>query len=155
MTSKVTGDKRLDSQLRLLGDRVSRKVARSGLSAGLVVAKRAIQREAPRGKYKRGKKPSGPRIRQAIGQRLVRDRKSKIYEAKAGVNVGKKGKRRAPHGHLATLGTHRRTNKAGANRGRMSANRFVSRAYQSSKSAALIAMRGRIVTRIKAEEAKL
>jgi HK97 gp10 family phage protein len=144
----LTGDKEIEKTLAKLADKAGDRVARNALGAGLTKVAKAMKQAAPVGK-------TGA-VKASIGKRNEKSRKG-VFEAKAGVNVGKKTKIKgkfAPHAHLVALGTKRRQRKAIGGRfsylknptpqqlstGTMPANSFVRMAYESSRSAARTAM---------------
>src|SRR5690606_15591840 len=102
-----------------------------------------IKKSAPtRSKYrmtgKRKKKPARvASIRKAVGSRLARNKRKNIWEAKAGLNVSRKGGKQFRHAHLYTIGTTNRVTRANLNRGRMEPNEFVIEARERSQGAAL------------------
>lgn len=104
------------------GKSVERRLARIALSAGLTPLASQIRKRAPKGSS----------LRKGIGRRNKRSRRKGIHEAKAGLNVGSRAGT-ARHGHLYTLGTKRRQTRAGANRGRMPADDFVSVATREAE----------------------
>lgn len=117
----LTGVKEIERMLRRLSDKQGDRIAKATISAGLTVLTKEIRAAAPVGETKA--------LRKSIGRRIS-SKTAKKYEAKAGINVGKRTteskrkpgtrilKRRnakqarrtgksalAPHGHLVALGT--------------------------------------------------
>ena len=150
MSVVVTGDKAIDRKLKNVGEKTARKVTRRGVSKGTNVSTREIRKSAPVGKTKKVKK--------GVGQRnLKASEAGGNIEAKAGIGVGKKTKKTgkfAPHGHLVALGSKRRKNKKGANRGVMPRNDFVRRAFERTKSRSYDVMRQAIAEGIQKEAGK-
>ena len=156
----ITGEADLEATLKKLSDRTADKVARSALRAGLTVIARAMRKAAPRG-------PTG-NLRKAIGSRLVRSRKTGVVTAKAGINVGKNRKGRAPHGHLVALGTKPRTRKRIGGKfafitspapeqlrtGTMPANDFARRSSTSAQASMRMAMKNKAAKVLEKEAAK-
>lgn len=130
MTTVITGVKELDRKLRRLATKDEKKISRKAVGKALTPIARAIRALAPVGKTKSLKK--------AIGKSFKKNKRKGVTEAKAGVNVGKKVRRKdgssgsAPHGHLVTIGTSNRYTKTGASRGRNRANDFVNRGFNAA-----------------------
>ena len=101
----ITGLPELEKTLKNLADKTADKIARSALRAGVVVVAKAEKAAAPVGKT--------GQLKASIGSRVGKGRGG-IFQAKAGVNVGKRTKAKqakgpmAPHAHLAALGTQPR-----------------------------------------------
>ena len=151
----LTGDKELEATLKKLADKSADRVARSVLGAGLTVIAKAMRNAAPVGK-------TGS-VKASIGKRNQRNKRKGLFEAKAGVNVGKKKKQlstaiaTAPHGHLVALGTKPRFRKSIGGRfgyiknpsqqqlstGTMPSNPFIKQAYESARGNAAAAMKKR------------
>lgn len=125
-TPVVTGIKELDAKLERLEKRDSRRVGRKALGKGLTVVARAIRKRAPVGKTKRLKK--------SVGSRQKKNRRKGIQEAKAGIGVGGRRNKLAPHGHLVGLGTGPRVTGDLSYRGEMPANPFVRQGMTASKA---------------------
>ena len=131
---EVTGQTELMKTLTELseahGKSVERSLAKRALKAGLKPLTTAIKREAPttsrfRTTGKRKKKAARmTSVRKAVGSSAKKNKRRNVHEAKAGLNVGP-AKGRMPHAALFTIGTKRRSTRAGLNRGRMVENRFV------------------------------
>lgn len=106
----ITGDKALERRLVFLGDKAADRVARSAQGAKLTVINKAQKAAAPVG-------PTG-NMKANVGKRNEKQKRTGIFEAKTGINVGKqsskkrRGVKRAPHGHLVALGTKPRFRKA-------------------------------------------
>lgn len=157
-TQVVTGDKRLDRDLARLENRTSKRINAAAVRSGQAVVVRGIKSEAPRG-------PTG-NLKRSVGARFRKKRKNGLYEAKVGVNVGKRVKQKttrsgnvqkanaAPHAHLAILGTGNRSTKAGAGRGTMPGNNFVDRGFVKSQGAALSTIRQRLKQGIEKEASR-
>jgi HK97 gp10 family phage protein len=125
----VTGITELDMKLANLPEKTQKKFARSALSQGMTIIRKAAIKAAPRG-------PTG-NLRKSIKSRFKRIKQLGITQAKVGLNVGKRrdtDKTVAPHAHLVALGTVERFNKSGASRGVMPANSFFRRATDSVHS---------------------
>ena len=134
MSDLLTGVEQLTAKLDdLQAGKTTKKVARAGLNAGLAVVASVQRTSSPVGKTRQLKK--------AHGKRLKKNRRSGVYEAKAGVNVGKRGSNRAPHGHLVALPTKLRRTRSGASRGRMPGNDWINRATIAARPRALQKMR--------------
>lgn len=114
----VTGVAELDRQLNRIATRDARRLVRNGVNKGLTVLAKAIRTEAPKGRT--------GNLRKGIGKRFRKNRRSGEMEAIAGIGVGKK--KRAAHIRIVALGSKPRVTKAGAYRGVMPANDFVTRA---------------------------
>jgi len=154
-TEVVTGIKEIDRQLSRLSDRAGKRINAAAIRKGQAVILRAIRNEAPRG-------PTG-NLKRAIGHRFRKKRKSGIYEAIIGANVGKRTKSKttksgkqqkansAQHAHLVILGTAQRLTKAGASRGVMPSNNFVDRGFASSKAQAASVIKSRLKSGIDKE----
>lgn len=104
----ITGDKELEATLKHLADKSADAVARSAVGGALAVLKRNIKKAAPVG-------PTG-NLKASVGSRFDKAaRKNRnTVTAKAGLNVGKKTKRKkvnGPHAHLVALGTKPRFRK--------------------------------------------
>jgi HK97 gp10 family phage protein len=147
----ITGLPELEKTLKNLADKTADKIARSALRAGVVVVAKAEKAAAPVGKT--------GQLKASIGSRVGKGR-SGIFQAKAGVNVGKRTKAKqakgpmAPHAHLAALGTQPRLRKRLGGRfsniknptpqqlstGSGPANPFIRNAYNSARSRAMDAM---------------
>jgi hypothetical protein len=119
------------------GDRAERRLARAAISAGL----------SELVKIERNAAPKGTRIRQAIGSRFKKSRRTGVHEAKAGLNVGKKNGT-APHAHFFVLGTQPRYTKTRKFLGKMTANDFLKRAVEAGSSRVESAMLRRIQKRL-------
>lgn len=167
----LTGDKELERTLKTLADKAADRVAKGTLGAGLTVIAREMKRDAPVGKT--------GHLKSEIGKRNERNKRKGLYEAKAGIGVGKRKKPKsqkgqtqriagAPHGHLVGLGTKPRTRKKLGGRfayiknptsqqlstGTMPANPFVKRAYHAARSSAETAMQKRAAKALAREAAK-
>lgn len=123
---EVLGDKQLIAAFEALATKAQARAARRALSAGSRMLRDAIKSEVPEAKTKGH---SNRNVRDGVGARQGRRRRSGEYEAKAGVQVGLRqrrgrvatslrsleraaGSRRkssrelvAPHFHLLALGT--------------------------------------------------
>lgn len=159
----LTGDKELEATLKTLADKAADRVARSVLGAGLTVIARAMKAAAPVGK-------TGA-VKASIGKRNERKKRTGVFEAKTGVNVGKKTKRKgkfAPHAHLVALGTKPRVRKTIGGKfgyiknpsqqqlstGTMPSNPFVKRAYETSRAAAATRMQIQSIKALEREAKK-
>lgn len=146
--NNVEGVDELLQVLDTLGaPKATKRVARVGLNAGLTVIASAQRRSTPVGKNKR--------LKRAIGKRLKKNRQNGIHEAKAGINVAKKGNKRAPHGPIVALGTRMRKTRTGANRGRVRVNNWIQRATLAARPRTLQTMRLKTLSAIEKEAAKL
>lgn len=149
----LTGDRQLDRRLAKLADpKISRRIARKGLAAGLAVFRKEAKRRAPNSKAKK-----------AIGSSNKRDRSSKVHMAKVGANVGVKKSKRMPHLIPLILGTVERFRKAvgglfkgskNTRTGRIEPNDFVREAAVAKQSAAVAAMRQKVFEEIAKEATK-
>jgi len=118
------------------------------VSAGTTPVAAAQRKAAPRNKKNQSREY---RLHKAIGKR-TKKKKGTVVSAKVGINIGRKGTKRAPHGAIVTLGTKRRkTDGTGANRGRMPRNDFIKRATRSARPEA----QRRMKTKAEAEIEKL
>ncbi len=112
----------------------------------MTVMAKAMRKAAPVGEKKMVKK--------SIGQKLKKNKKTGLHEARVGINVGKKrrpkddqlgvaagldakkgnrSKYQSPHAHLVALGTKPRFHKkSGKSVGSMPSNPFVRRAFMIS-----------------------
>lgn len=152
MAVTITGDKKLDAKLKLLGDKTARKVSAAGIRSGMRIIVKGIKSEIP-GHMKEARK--------AIGSRFKRNTRKGdgIVMAKIGAAVGmKKAKQKAAgarvkatHGkgkkpgvgisanniHWLLAGTGPRTQKTtGRYTGIMPAMGAVPRGFAKTKSAA-------------------
>lgn len=145
-----TGIAELDMALSHMDERSQRRIARPAVSRGLTFLKKKIRKAAPVG-------PTG-NLKKSIGSRFKKDRRSKVTSGKVGIDVGKRAKQQnavsAPHGHLVALGTQQRTNAAGANRGKMPANDFVSQTIDGNWGATQALMARVIEEKLAKEIAK-
>jgi len=152
----VTGDKKLDENLRALGEKGMNRVARSSIGKGLTVIKKAIQRAVPPIAKGAAQGHQTKSIRDAIGTSIKKSKINGQLQAKAGAAVGKKRKvvlevaaarafsRKglgndiggvgvsANNVHWYILGTRPRYTKNGAYRGRMPAEGAVKRGAANS-----------------------
>ena len=162
----LTGDDKLEGMLRYLETKVADRVAKSSLSAGLMVLARGMKKLAPIGETRA--------LADSIGRRLEKGKRGREFTAKAGINVGKMAKKlrevvKAPHSHLVALGTKKaRTRKKLGGKfayitnptprqlstGVMPSNDFVRIAYMVSKNAVERAMRRRAERRLASEAAR-
>ena len=133
----MTGVKEIDAVLDGLEKKTAKKIGRASINAGLGEMRKEIRKRAPVGKTQLLKK--------SIGNRFKRNKKKDLMEAKAGINVGKKKGKRAPHGHLVALGTNIRQSPNGANRGRVEANDFV----RQGTEAALPSVKSKMIAKSK------
>lgn len=124
----LTGDKELDAKLTRLDKNTRKKYTRRALGKGGTVIVKAIKRNTPRGKT--------GNMRRAIGKSLKKskaDMGGNYFQGmRAGMNVGKKAARQAPHGHLNILGTKQRKTKTGKGTGKMTPNDFIRTAVVSA-----------------------
>jgi HK97 gp10 family phage protein len=145
----ITGDKALDRKLASLSTKGSRRARTAAVKAGMTAVARGIRSEVPVGETKALKKSIGSRVAKA-----KRGANKGTTQAKAGVNVGKKSGKQAPHSHLVALGTEdrytgerswkrkkggvgkRATGNKRAYRGAMPADDFVSRGFNKSAGTA-------------------
>ena len=155
---EIQGEQELLAKLDALTGREAGRISRKALITGARMMRDAIRDNVPKAKTKGH---SGRDLKNAIGARLSKSRKSGQQEAKAGVQVGKRKKSgtkaSAPHLHLIALGTKQRwtgsrtrrtkrgstktsTGNAVRYRGRMPADDFVKRTHQSRGSAAVAKM---------------
>lgn len=161
-----TGLPDLEKTLKNLADKTGDKIAKSALRAGAVVVAKAERKAAPVGKT--------GQLRDSIGSRVGKGRGG-IFQAKAGINVGKRTKAKrakgplAPHAHLAALGTQQRQrNSLGGkfaniknptsqqlSTGAARSNPFIRTAYQSARSRAADAMSKQAQKTLARELAKL
>jgi len=88
-------------------------------------------------------------MKQAVGTRVRRGRGKKGPQFRTGFNVGRKGRRRAPHAHLVILGTSVRQTRSGENRGRMPGRPGIGSAVNSAIPKAIAAMRTRLKEKLK------
>ncbi|ADG70064.1 hypothetical protein Plim_4257 (plasmid) [Planctopirus limnophila DSM 3776] len=113
---ELSGDRQLLKTFDRLSTTAQAKAARRGLAAGLKVVTKAQKNAVPSVKTKGH---STKRLKAGIRGRQMRVKKANLYEAKSGVNVGKRSRRskysqakgnlsRAPHLHLFVLGTQPR-----------------------------------------------
>ena len=145
----LTGDAELDKKLSRMATTDANKLAKYALRAGVNVIVKAMRNDAPVGTTRS--------VRRSIGSTLEKVSDGN-YEAKVGVNVGKKsaqGGRFAPHAHLVALGTQprfrqsiggkfayvKRPKQSQLSTGVMPSNPFVRAAFLSSRSDAAEAMR--------------
>lgn len=149
----VTGDKEIERKLKQLSEKGADRVARNILNAQLRSLVKAMKAAAPVG-------PTG-NLKQGLGSRLEKERRTHLQQAKAGIEVGKRSRKKAikrlravgrtqyaPHGHLVGLGTEQRARKRIGGRfrviqnptpeqlstGTMPANDFIRRATRSVMS---------------------
>jgi len=153
----VTGERKLDRQLKQLGDKTAKRINAAAIRSGMAVVRKAVKAETPRG-------PTG-NLKRSIGARFKKKRTTGIYEAKVGGNVGKRSKESttrggkvrkanaAPHAHLVLLGTSERFNKSGASRGTMPANNAVSRGFAKSQARARQVISQKLLAGIKKAQA--
>jgi hypothetical protein len=88
MDVHITGDYVLDKKLTVLGDdkKAMRSIGRRATRRGLAVLANAQKQAVPPPKVRK----TNQRIKQAIGQRFVKDNRRGRLSAKAGVHVGMK-----------------------------------------------------------------
>lgn len=136
---------------------VAARLSRTALRSGLAVLVREQKRNAPKfsisrtvgkGKRKRAAKLKTPK--KAIGSRMVKRRRTGLYEAKAGLNVGK-AHGRFPAAASYAMGSGERRTKKGARRGKAPANKFISRTTEQSRDVVEQFMFFRIKTRLPIE----
>lgn len=125
------------------GNTVERRLSRAALGAGLTEAAKLIRRAAPK----------GSRIKQSVATRFKKNRRTGQHEAKAGLNVGKKSGV-APHAPFFVLGTVKRKNRAGQNRGKVNPHRFVRNAIAGGSPVIAAMIRG-VQKRFPAEVARV
>lgn len=152
-SSILTGDRQLDARLKRLADaKAARRIARRGLAAGLTVLRKEAKRRAP-----------NTRVKKAIGSTNKRSRSTKLHTAKMGANVGVKKSGYLPHIHLLILGTAQRFRKAvgglfsgskNTRTGKIEPNDFVREAAVAKQSAAVDAMRVKVMEEIAKEARK-
>lgn len=103
----IVGDLQLEATLKHLADKSADKIAKSAIGAGLTVLVKAMKKESPVG--------ATTAVKNSIGRRFEKNKRTGVVTAKAGVNVGKRKKnqigRAAPHSHLVILGTKARRRK--------------------------------------------
>ena len=128
---EITGQKFLDKKLAELSAKAAKRAGTSAVRAGMTEIAKGIRSEVPVGPTKNLKKSIGSKVAKSKG-----GARKGIAEARAGVNVGKKQVKHAPHSHLVAIGTGQRTTKSGANRGVMPANDFVKRGFNKAQAAA-------------------
>lgn len=163
MAAVITGDKALDRKLARLAGRDSGRARRAAAKAGITEIAKGIRSEVPVGPTKNLKKSIGGRVAKAKG-----GPQKGVTEAKAGVNVGKKRGKRAPHAHLVGLGTKERTRRklggkfAGVENptaeqlgtGAMPADDFVRRGFDKASGAAKAKTLGKLAKEIEKAAAK-
>lgn len=130
----VEGLERLLPVLGAMQTKVSRRVLRSALRAGLTVVRRAILAAIP------SRSDGGPRQRfpPTIGIRIGKDREGRI-ESKVGVFVGSARKKKNANNWWVGVhasGSQRRRTKRGADRGQIRTEDWVQRGYALSAHAA-------------------
>lgn len=161
MDVNITGDAEFDRRMASI-ERGASAIAGRATYAAAGVYRDAIAEAAPVGPTRKvkGRTVAGGALRRSVGRRRLTRGRDRAAGAKVGVNVtNKKGSaRRAPHGHLATLGTvqrftgsirrrpSRRRRRTGIrieqtgnprlNRGVMPPNDFVPRAVRASEAEA-------------------
>jgi len=145
---QIQGDKALLRALDRLSRQGAARASRAALRAGMKPVKKAIEAEV---KSQVGKKTG--RLRKAVGARMARNRRSGIYQAKVGMNVGKKTGGRAPHAHLIALGTRVRTDN-GANRGKVEPQPIVKRGAATGGQLSLSSLKAKLKEQIIKEAAK-
>jgi len=153
MTEFLTGDKQLDRNLKILGDKVAQKAVGSGIRAGLGEVRKGIRANT-----------DNVSARATIAARFKRRRKQGQTVAKVGAGVGKR-KEHSPTGggvgiskqnaHWYFMGTKARTTRSGANRGQMPASPAVAFGFIQNSGAAMIKMRLKIAAMIEKEAKKL
>ena len=144
----IKGDKKLARALQQLGKK-SGAAALAGVRAGLNEYKKAIKQEVP------------VRVRPAIASRLKKNRRTGIYEGKAGGGVGAKrnGRNKTPRKrrgvgisknnvHWYLLGTKGRRTKRGRYTGVMPPNNAVKRGAAKANPQVGLAVRKKIWERI-------
>jgi hypothetical protein len=122
LTVSVTGAKEIDSLLLAMPMELNHQVLSA---AHFAAAKPLVEREkllAPEG-------PTGNLVDSIGAVKVPFSRASVIGE----VVVGPRRNRQGGHGHLVEFGTRQRTNKRGANRGRMPAKPFAAPAFRQEK----------------------
>jgi len=155
----IEGSKNINRMLKKVETKLERKTARRALKKGLGPAAARIRKLAPSGKKKKLKK--------AVGSKVGKDRSAGYANtAKVGVNIGKKGTRRAPHAHLVILGTKFRNRKRiggkfksrfpafdtrNKSTGSVKANDFVKEGFDSTRNQVLKKME----TEVKKDLAKI
>lgn len=163
--SILTGVPEIEATLKALSDKVGDKIARGALRAGISVIAREMRKTAPVG--------ATGQLKRSIGTKVGKSSKG-VFVAKAGINVGKKTRKKgrfAPHGHLVALGTVKRhREKIGGTygwikplnptpeqltTGVMPSNPFVKTAYQATRSRAMSVMNKQAAKSLAREAAKL
>lgn len=162
----ITGLPELEKTLKGLRDKTADKIAKAALRAGVTVVARAQRKAAPVG--------ATGAVKKSIGSRVGKGRNG-VYQAKAGVNVGKRTAAKirkgplAPHSHLVALGTQQRRRKTIGGRfgyitnptdqqlstGKGPANPFIRQAYQSARASARAAMLRQAAKTLAREVAKI
>lgn len=137
--------------LRDLGTRGARTAARKALRAGAAPIVKAIRIEA---KTQVGKKTG--RLAKSAGMRIGKNKRRGIFEAKAGLNVGKKlsSPGYAPHATAIALGTKIRATKKGQFRGKVEPHHIVPVAYAKSASQSRHEMMRKLDIEIQVETVK-
>lgn len=110
----------LRKKLRGLPPKVSRKIVPKAFRKGAGIMKAAAKAEAPE---------SGRTGKETLKRRIVF---RSIRHKRQGEVVAFVVRSKAPHSHLIQLGTDRRRTKKGANRGRITPNDFMARAFQKT-----------------------
>lgn len=147
----VTGDRKLNRALQALGNK-SGAAALAGVRAGLAEISKAIKQEVP------------TRIRPAIAHRLKKNKRTGLYQGKAGGGVGSKRKTRKrvvrsrpgvgiskSNVHWYLLGTTGRQQKNGRRTGYMPPNNAVRRGASKARGRLGAVMRKKIWERIQRE----
>lgn len=162
ITIKVTGDKKLDRALSRLV-KGQKTIMRAGVNAGMKTIEKEIKAQVPRS------------IKSAISARFKKNKTTHQMDAKVGGGVGKqqtktsqsrkvKRKQRGKSGdgiakenvHWWLMGTTRRRNKRGANRGSMPAVGFgvIRKGYARAGPRIIPEMRRKMWMELKKQVAK-
>ena len=154
----LTGIPELDKKLKTLQVKSATKISMATRRVGMSVVKRAIQKLVP------------VKIKEAIGSRLEKIRKSTQFEAKVGVNVGKRSKTKAKRwAPVIILGTPLRQRKMIGGKfayitkpkpeqlstGQIKANQAVRQGYAQSQGKARSAMKKRFDKAFAKERSRL
>lgn len=155
MGMTMQGIDKLQMEMLRLMNEPNKKAGTAAISAGVNILAKTYRQNTPTSnttrKNNRSYRQTGIAIartpmKQAVRRKIRRGNKSRGPMAKVGYNVGK---RLAPHAHLVTLGTRRRTTRTGQNRGVMPARPQIGRAVTAAIPQAIQKMREELKARLR------
>lgn len=145
MAVHVTGVRDIDRKLKRLALKDAKRIGRSAINKGMTPIAKAIKKATPKGPARWVKFSGvstwvkGGLLRKSVGKRNNKSKRTGIHEAKVGYNVGinsKSKKKNAKYAHLFAAGTKNRRG-----RGKMPANKVVSRVYATNSQNSINIMR--------------